>query len=147
MRQVHTPALRRASVAPACAASGQAWRVAIRRALANESVLIVADKPTASLDTQRGAKVMTMLRQIAHERRSAVIAVTDDHRMIEGFDSVYHREDGRLARVDHHEEVDETAPPEVGFAVKKHCSRRRFMPTRLRQACARPASATCPQRG
>jgi putative ABC transport system ATP-binding protein len=41
-----------------------------------------------------------MLRQIARERRSAVIAVTHDHRMIEGFDTVYHLDDGRLARVE-----------------------------------------------
>ena len=43
------------------------------------------------------------------QRAAAVIAVTHDYRMIEGFDTVYHLEDGRLARVDHHEQVDEAA--------------------------------------
>jgi putative ABC transport system ATP-binding protein len=95
----------RADSLPAQLSGGEQQRVAIGRALANDPVLILADEPTAALDTQRGTKVMAMLRQIARERRSAVIAVTHDHRMIEGFDTVYHLEDGRLARVDHHAQV------------------------------------------
>ena len=100
----------RAHSLPAQLSGGEQQRVAIGRALANEPVLILADEPTAALDTQRGTKVMAMLRQIAREHRSAVIAVTHDHRMIEGFDTVYHLEDGRLARVDHHEQVTDAAP-------------------------------------
>ena len=53
---------------------------------------------------------MAMLRQIARERRSAVIAVTHDHRMIEGFDTVYHLDDGRLTRVDRHEQATDATP-------------------------------------
>ena len=63
--------------------------------------MILADEPTAALDTERGTKVMAMLRRIARERRSAVIAVTHDQRMIAGFDTVYHLDDGRLAQVQH----------------------------------------------
>jgi putative ABC transport system ATP-binding protein len=85
--------------------------VAIGRALANEPALILADEPTAALDTERGTKVMGMLRKIARERRSAVIAVTHDHRMIEGFDTVYHLDDGRLTRVDHGAPVAAPAQP------------------------------------
>ncbi len=92
----------RANSLPAQLSGGEQQRVAIGRALANQPVLILADEPTAALDTQRGTKVMAMLREIARERRSAVIAVTHDHRMIEGFDTVYHLDDGRLARVEHH---------------------------------------------
>ena len=73
--------------------------MAIGRALANEPPLILADEPTAALDTERVTKVMALLRKITRERRSAVITVTHDHRMIEGFDSVYHLNDGRLARI------------------------------------------------
>jgi len=51
-----------------------------------------------------------MLREIARERRSAVIAVTHDHRMIEGFDTVYHLDDGRLARVERSQQVTDKAP-------------------------------------
>ena len=100
----------RAHSLPAQLSGGEQQRVAIGRALANEPVLILADEPTAALDTQRGTKVMAMLRSIARERRSAVIAVTHDHRMIEGFDTVYHLEDGRLARVDHHAQVADATP-------------------------------------
>jgi putative ABC transport system ATP-binding protein len=98
----------RADSLPAQMSGGEQQRVAIGRALANEPALILADEPTAALDTQRGTKVMAMLREIARERRSAVIAVTHDHRMIEGFDTVYHLDDGKLAQVDHHPQVVET---------------------------------------
>jgi putative ABC transport system ATP-binding protein len=86
----------RARSLPAQLSGGEQQRVAIGRALANEPPLILADEPTAALDTERGAKVMALLRKIARERSSAVITVTHDHRMIEGFDTVYHLEDGRL---------------------------------------------------
>jgi putative ABC transport system ATP-binding protein len=88
----------RASAYPGSLSGGEQQRVAIGRALANEPPLIFADEPTASLDTERGMKVMAMLRRIAREKRSAVIAVTHDHRMVEGFDSAYVMNDGRLAR-------------------------------------------------
>lgn len=90
----------RADSLPANLSGGEQQRVAIGRALANEPPLILADEPTAALDTERGSKVMSLLRQIARERRSAVITVTHDHRMIEGFDTVYQLDDGRLTRVD-----------------------------------------------
>lgn len=90
----------RAHALPANMSGGEQQRVAIGRALANEPMLLLADEPTAALDTERGTRVMGLLRSIARERRAAVIAVTHDHRMIEGFDTVYHLEDGRLARVD-----------------------------------------------
>jgi len=89
---------KRAGAYPASLSGGEQQRVAIGRALANEPPIIFADEPTASLDTERGMKVMAMLRRIAREKRSAVIAVTHDERMIEGFDSVYMMNDGRLTR-------------------------------------------------
>ncbi len=89
----------RADSLPANLSGGEQQRVAIGRALANEPPLILADEPTAALDTERGVKVMALLRRIARERRSAVITVTHDHRMIEGFDTVYHLDDGRLTRL------------------------------------------------
>lgn len=96
----------RAGSLPARLSGGEQQRVAIGRALANEPALILADEPTAALDTERGTKVMALLRKIARERRSAVITVTHDHRMIEGFDTVYHLDDGRLTQVERaHAEV------------------------------------------
>ncbi|OPX20712.1 MAG: ABC transporter [Desulfobacca sp. 4484_104] len=81
---------------PALLSGGEQQRVAIARALANRPKLILADEPTASLDTARGQKVMEMLKKIARENQTAVITVTHDARMIEGFDQIYHLEDGRL---------------------------------------------------
>ncbi|RYF16979.1 MAG: ABC transporter ATP-binding protein [Comamonadaceae bacterium] len=100
----------RADSLPARLSGGEQQRVAIGRALANEPVLILADEPTAALDTERGRKVMALMRRIARERRSAVIAVTHDHRMIEGFDTVYHLEDGRMAEVERKAPAAEPVP-------------------------------------
>jgi putative ABC transport system ATP-binding protein len=86
----------RADYLPALLSGGEQQRVAIARALANNPRLILADEPTASLDTVRGKKVMELLKKIAKENQSAVIVVTHDVRMIEGFDQVYHLKDGQL---------------------------------------------------
>jgi putative ABC transport system ATP-binding protein len=87
----------RADFLPAVLSGGEQQRVAIARALANNAKLILADEPTAALDTQRGMRVMALLKKIARENQSSVIVVTHDVRMIEGFDHVYHMKDGRLA--------------------------------------------------
>ena len=75
---------------------GEQQRVAIARALANSPQVILADEPTAALDTERGKSVMALFRQIAREKGSAVICVTHDQRMIEGFDHIYKVKDGRV---------------------------------------------------
>ncbi len=90
----------RADYMPASLSGGEQQRVAIGRALANEPPLIFADEPTASLDTGRGMKVMELLKRVAREKNSAIVAVTHDVRMIAGFDTIYHMNDGRLARID-----------------------------------------------
>jgi putative ABC transport system ATP-binding protein len=86
----------RADNPPALLSGGEQQRVAIARALANNPKLILADEPTGSLDTIRGKKVMELLKKVAKENQSAVIVVTHDVRMIEGFDHVYNLKDGRL---------------------------------------------------
>ncbi|MFZ2088479.1 MAG: ABC transporter ATP-binding protein [Desulfobaccales bacterium] len=86
----------RAHSLPALLSGGEQQRVAIARALANRPRLILADEPTASLDTTRGKRVMDLLKKVARENQTAVIAVTHDARMIEGFDHVYHLNDGKL---------------------------------------------------
>ncbi|MGC8491720.1 MAG: ABC transporter ATP-binding protein [Syntrophobacteraceae bacterium] len=87
-----------ADTLPALLSGGEQQRVAIARALANTPRLILADEPTASLDTARGTKVMEILTKIARENRTAVIVVTHDERMIKGFDHVYRLKDGSLER-------------------------------------------------
>ena len=88
--------LHRAHSYPARISGGERQRVAIARALANDPLLILADEPTASLDTERGSAVMDHLRGLARDKGAAVIAVTHDQRMIGGFDRVARVQDGRL---------------------------------------------------
>ena len=75
---------------------GEKQRVAIARALANDPKIILADEPTAQLDTERGKNVMELMRKLAREKNSAVIVVTHDRRMVEGFDRIYMLQDGRM---------------------------------------------------
>jgi len=86
----------RSNYIPAFLSGGEQQRVSVARALANRPKLILADEPTAALDTVRGKKVMELLKKIAREHQTAVITVTHDVRMIEGFDHVYHLKDGQL---------------------------------------------------
>jgi putative ABC transport system ATP-binding protein len=81
---------------PEALSGGQQQRVAVARALANEPSLILADEPTAALDSHRGRQVMELFRKVARERGSAVIVVTHDHRSLDVFDRTYEMEDGAL---------------------------------------------------
>jgi putative ABC transport system ATP-binding protein len=84
----------RADKFPATLSGGEKQRVAIARALVHGPSLILADEPTAALDTDRGKKVVTLLKDLAKRRGVGVIVVTHDVRMVEGFDKVYHMKDG-----------------------------------------------------
>ena len=75
---------------------GEQQRVAVARALANEPAILLADEPTAALDTERGKSVMTLLRRLSREKNTGVIVVTHDKRMVEGFDRVYQIADGQM---------------------------------------------------
>jgi len=81
---------------PAQLSGGEAQRVAIARALANHPRIILADEPTAPLDTQRGRIVMDMLRKVAADQDATVIVVTHDEMILDRFDHIYHLRDGRL---------------------------------------------------
>lgn len=82
---------------PSSLSGGEAQRVAIARALANRPKVILADEPTAALDTENGKNVMALLKRLAVENRSAILVVTHDHRMVEGFDRIFQVSDGRIA--------------------------------------------------
>ena len=86
----------RADTYPATLSGGEQQRVAVARAVVNDPAVILADEPTGALDTERGKAVMELLRQLGREQHTAVIVVTHDERMIEGFDRVYHMTDGRI---------------------------------------------------
>ena len=79
---------------------GQQQRVAVARALATNPKLILADEPTAALDSMRGRQVMELFRKVAHEQNAGVIVVTHDHRALDVFDRTLHMEDGRLAETE-----------------------------------------------
>jgi putative ABC transport system ATP-binding protein len=73
---------------------GEKQRVAIARALANNPDLLLADEPTANLDSRRGREVMLLLRQIAFEMQKAVVIVSHDHRIREIASRIVWLEDG-----------------------------------------------------
>lgn len=86
----------RAGNRPARLSGGEQQRVAVARALANQPVLVLADEPTAALDSRRGRQVMEVLRSIARERHAAVAVVTHDPRSIDLFDRILDMNDGRI---------------------------------------------------
>jgi putative ABC transport system ATP-binding protein len=86
----------RAGNSPSMLSGGEQQRVAIARALANRPSVILADEPTAALDSHRGRQVMELFRDVAHQHGAGVIVVTHDHRTLEVFDTVYEMEDGLI---------------------------------------------------
>jgi putative ABC transport system ATP-binding protein len=84
----------RAENGPSMLSGGEQQRAAIARALANDPSVILADEPTAALDSHRGRQVMELFREVAHQHGAGVIVVTHDHRTLEVFDTTYEMEDG-----------------------------------------------------
>jgi putative ABC transport system ATP-binding protein len=76
---------------------GEKQRVSIARALANRPPLLLADEPTANLDSRHGHEVMELLRDLARKQGSAVVVVSHDPRLHDIADRVLWLEDGRLA--------------------------------------------------
>ena len=76
---------------------GEQQRVSIARALANRPPVILADEPTAPLDSERALAVMRILQRMAREYRTAIIVVTHDEKIIPTFQRIYHIRDGRTS--------------------------------------------------
>ncbi len=81
---------------PSQLSGGEAQRVAIARALANRPRIILADEPTAPLNSQRARIVMDLLRKVAVDQDAAIICVTHDEMILDRFDHIYRLRDGRL---------------------------------------------------
>lgn len=83
---------------PADLSGGQKQRVAIARALAGDPPILLADEPTAALDSTSGRTVIELLQRLAHENGRAVVMVTHDPRVLAFGDRIIHLEDGRILR-------------------------------------------------
>jgi len=85
----------RACAQPSELSGGEQQRVSIARALANQPPVILADEPTAPLDSERALSVMRILNQMAVQQRTAIIVVTHDEKIIPTFKRIYHIRDGK----------------------------------------------------
>ncbi len=86
----------RRNAMPAQLSGGEAQRVAIARALANRPRIILADEPTAALDSDRARIVMDLLRRVAVENEASIITVTHDEKIFARFDRLVSLRDGRI---------------------------------------------------
>ncbi|HEY0719715.1 MAG TPA: ABC transporter ATP-binding protein [Gammaproteobacteria bacterium] len=84
----------RAKAMPSQLSGGEQQRVAIARALVNRPPVILADEPTAPLDSQRALGVVRLLNQMAQQYETAIIVVTHDEKIIPTFKRIYHIRDG-----------------------------------------------------
>lgn len=75
---------------------GQKQRVAIARALVSRPKLVLADEPTASLDSKTGREIVDLMQMLAKEKGCTILLVTHDHRILDIADRILHMEDGRL---------------------------------------------------
>ena len=101
---------------PAQLSGGQQQRVAIARALIHNPAVVLADEPTASLDTERAFQVVETFARLVHENNRAGIMVTHDLRMCQYVDKVFQMQDGKLVRV--YETKDEIM--ELAMGTVKH---------------------------
>ncbi len=85
----------RAKAQPSQLSGGEQQRVAIARALANQPPVILADEPTAPLDSERALSVVRILNQMAQQFKTAIIVVTHDEKIIPTFKRIYHIRDGK----------------------------------------------------
>ncbi len=85
----------RAKAMPSQLSGGEQQRVSIARALVNRPPVILADEPTAPLDSERALSVIRILNQMAQQYDAAIIVVTHDEKIIPTFKRIYHIRDGR----------------------------------------------------
>ena len=81
---------------PDALSGGQRQRVAIARALVKSPALVIADEPTANLDSTTARQIVDLLHELAHERNASVVVATHDERMSSHCDRVLHLMDGEL---------------------------------------------------
>ncbi len=100
---------------PGQLSGGQQQRVAIARALIHQPSVVLADEPTASLDTERAYQVVETFADLIHEQQRAGIMVTHDLRMCKFVDRVIQMQDGKVSRVyEARDEIDALANGQFG---------------------------------
>jgi putative ABC transport system ATP-binding protein len=85
---------------------GQQQRVAIARALANNPAIILADEPTANLDTHTGEEIIELLARLVKEQGVTVVTATHDHKMLAASDRIVWIKDGMVDRIQLRSELD-----------------------------------------
>lgn len=81
---------------PDSLSGGQKQRVAIARALVSHPAIVLADEPTAALDSKSGRDVVNLMQKLAREQGSTILLVTHDNRILDIADRIVHLEDGKL---------------------------------------------------
>ncbi len=89
----------RANHYPSELSGGQKQRVAIARALVGKPKLILADEPTAALDSKTGRDIIELMQRLSREQGSAILMVTHDNRILDVADRTIHMEDGFLKEI------------------------------------------------
>ena len=100
----------RAGSYPAKLSGGQKQRVAIARALAGEPDIVLADEPTAALDSESGKRIVALLVAIAADRGRGVVVVTHDPRIVDAADRIVRIEDGRIVQTETRKASQERSP-------------------------------------
>ena len=115
---------------PSKLSGGEKQRVAIARSLAGSPSVILADEPTAALDSENGRAVMELLAQVAKDPTRAVLAVTHDHRTLSFADRIIRIEDGRIVaderpgdKMAHDHSTEAIAEPQ--YTIRKTAASRR----------------------
>jgi putative ABC transport system ATP-binding protein len=85
---------------------GQQQRVAIARALANGPDIILADEPTANLDTQTGREIIDLLKEMNESQGVTVVSATHDLKMLDVSDRVVYIRDGGVEQIRNRDEID-----------------------------------------
>ena len=96
----------RAKAQPSSLSGGEQQRVSIARALANQPPVILADEPTAPLDSERALGVMRIFKRMAEQHKTAIIVVTHDEKIMPTFKRIFHIRDGQT-----YEEAGEVREP------------------------------------